>query len=67
MAFNLFPKSPGKGKASDAKPRPDAGARPERGRALRCALSARVGAGAGGDDEGSADGADARRAAPVRG
>jgi anti-anti-sigma regulatory factor len=27
MAFNLFPKSPGKGKASDAKPRPDAGAR----------------------------------------
>ena len=31
MAFNLFPKSPGKGKASDAKPRPDAGARPDPG------------------------------------
>jgi anti-anti-sigma regulatory factor len=27
MAFNLFPKSPVKGKAADAKPRPDAGAR----------------------------------------
>ena len=29
MAFNLFPKSPAKGKAADAKPRPDAGARPD--------------------------------------
>ncbi len=29
MAFNLFPKSPVKGKAADAKPRPEPGARPD--------------------------------------
>lgn len=29
MAFNIFPKPPVKGKAADAKPRPDAGARPD--------------------------------------
>jgi hypothetical protein len=29
MAFNLFPKPPVKGKAADAKPRPEPGARPD--------------------------------------